>query len=693
MSADRQSHAVSSLNDSQQRNLRISCKHIDGLLQSIEEVLSPARSNSVFPKYIQDITPIQRKTIEDYLARIRAQLLRVLAGQAIEVEKPRITASHAIHTALTFVEIAIEELSPSRMQGYGPVSEVGSADLNGMMQELKSIVQQLHVYVLQRSAPDLRNRLKHLDGRANEVELLRRIEEIVTRRGLVEFRSTLLMLLDRLEDTAFEIAIFGRVSSGKSSLLNHVIGADVLPVGVTPITAVPTRVSYGREPGVRVWIEGSGGQDVDLSRLPDFVDERLNRGNEKRVARIAVSFPSESLREGIILVDTPGLGSLATSGAAQTMAYLPRCDVGVVLIDVASTLTPDDLKIIQALSNASIPVTVLLSKADLLNDADRHQVQKYVSNHVFAELAMEVAVYPVSIMPSHKRLLDAWLHENLAPLYTRQQELRRESIGRKILALRDSVCAALEANVHRATEPGVDRVKLQEIDSQLRRSSGVLQATAPELRRIAEHASRLAPAIIRKAADIAALQWVAEQRLDLGEVLWTTAARAITELAGQLRTILDREAASLRLETLKAASALRAPDLPSINEISAHREMPVFHMNRQQLLVSKPLLAGLFGRRALRLRTEKKLKALAPTLEQALDSYSLLLRGWSERNLIALEQEFNVYADRYRAQLDLLLSGRQASEDEAKGIETDLESLATPIVAATVEVDARAHAS
>lgn len=686
MSAER-NHAVSSLNDSQQRNLRISCQHMDALLQDIQEVLNSARSNSVFPKYIHDLAPIQRKTIEDYVARVRAQLLRVLAGQSIEVEKPRITASHAIHTALTFVEIAIEELSPGRMRGYGPVTETGAADLNGVMQDLQSVVQQLHGYVLQRNAPDVRNRLEQLEGRGREVALLRTIEEIVARRGLVEFRSTLLMLLDRLEDTAFEIAIFGRVSSGKSSLLNHVVGAEVLPVGVTPITAVPTRVSYGREAGVRIWIEGSAPQDVDISHLSEFVDERLNRGNQKRVARLSVRFPSASLREGIVLVDTPGLGSLATSGAEETMAYLPSCDVGVVLIDAASTLTPDDLKIIQALSNAAIPVTVVLSKADLLNDSDRQRVQTYVHDHVFAELGMEVSVYPVSIVPEHKDLLDAWLKEDLAPLYTRHLELRRESISRKIRALRDAVRSALDADLRTVTEPDENHASVQDIDSRLRRSSGHLQAIEPELQRRAEQVSGLASAIIAKAADAAALQWVEEPRLDLGEVLWNTAARALSEVAVELRTALDQVAVTLRLELLEAASALRVPDPPSMNEIAASREMPVFHMNRVRLPLSRPLL-GLFGHIALRWHAANRLETLRPELEQALQSYSRLLRGWSARALQSVEQQFNVYADQYRAQLDRLLTGRTIPQDDMDCLKSDLKLLdriAVPVPDAQVQ--------
>lgn len=141
------------LNESQQRALRISCAYIDELLEDIELVLSAAQSKAVFPKYIDDITPAQRKTIEDHIARIRAQVVRVLAGQAIEIDKPRITASHAIHTTLTFVEVNIEELSPGRMRGYGEVSRAGAVDLNGIRQELQSVVTELQRYLHQRDGP------------------------------------------------------------------------------------------------------------------------------------------------------------------------------------------------------------------------------------------------------------------------------------------------------------------------------------------------------------------------------------------------------------------------------------------------------------------------------------------------------------------------------------------------------------
>jgi len=132
------------LNPSQRQRLLITCKHIDKLLGDIEGILNAAASRSVFPSYVGDITDPQRRTIEGDIARLRGKLLQVLASQSLAPEQPRISAAHAIHVDLTFIEIAIAELAPHYMRGYGPVSEQGTADLHGVVAELQSTVKGLH---------------------------------------------------------------------------------------------------------------------------------------------------------------------------------------------------------------------------------------------------------------------------------------------------------------------------------------------------------------------------------------------------------------------------------------------------------------------------------------------------------------------------------------------------------------------
>jgi hypothetical protein len=71
----------SSLNSNHERRLSATCRHIDKLLAEMESALSVSPSKLAFPQHAPDLSPAQRRVIEDYIARIRAQLVRVLDGR------------------------------------------------------------------------------------------------------------------------------------------------------------------------------------------------------------------------------------------------------------------------------------------------------------------------------------------------------------------------------------------------------------------------------------------------------------------------------------------------------------------------------------------------------------------------------------------------------------------------------------
>jgi GTP-binding protein EngB required for normal cell division len=662
------------LNGAQRQHLLITCQHIDKLLGDVEATLNAAGSKTVFPSYVNDVAPVQRKTIEDYIARVRGQLLQVLAGQSLQPEKPRVSAIHSIHVNLTFVDIAIAELAPHYMRGYGPVSEEGAADLNGIVAELQSAIKELTRYILQPHAGDLRERVEKLANEGWDVEGLRTLAEIIDRHGLTEFRPTIAMLLDRAEDTALEIAVFGRVSTGKSSLLNHVIGADLLPVGVTPITAVPTRIGYGPRPLVKVWQESFGVSEHTVEELPLYVDERLNPENRKRVGRILVLYPAERLREGIIFVDTPGVGSLATRGATETLAYLPRCDAAMVLVDAGSTLTPDDLRIISALTQVSTPTTVLVSKADLLSQADLEQQIAYAKGQLRNELDAGLPVRAVSVIPSHVRLLDEWFAEDLAPLYERKQHLLQESLARKTLMLTGAVRSALEMVVSYPRPEGEDRVQLEEVDLELRRSAGDLQKFQRDLRRRTEEIPSLGTFILDRAAETVADLWHTEREVDCAEVLRNTAAEVALEVAGGVRGELSKVQEVLQQELSKAASLLRSSDVPRPEDFQVIAEMPVFHINRQSQFAPRPL-SGSVGHWFRIQAAKSKVRLHEAALAQALESFSRLLYSWGIDAASDLERRFDSFANRYRAQLERLLLDRQRTTVDSDRVRSDVESL------------------
>ncbi|HUO30634.1 MAG TPA: dynamin family protein, partial [Bryobacteraceae bacterium] len=438
------------LNGPQRLHLFSSCQYADKLLTEIEAVLVASQSKSPFPKYKPDISPAQAKVVQDYIARMRAQLVRILDSQGVPIPEPNIGSVHAIRVTLGFVDIAFDECRPKRMAGYGELADSAAVQIAGLVDEMQGIVSRLGSYLAQGQSADLGKRLRSLEAAGSDITSVKALERAINQHGLVEFRPALGNIIDRLETDAFEIAIFGRVSSGKSSLLNYIVGQDLLPVGVNPITAVPTRLAYGSEPRATAWFADRNPERFGVEWLAEFVTEQHNPANARHVTRIVVELPAQRLRAGIVYVDTPGLGSLATSGAAETKAYLPRCDLGVVLIDAGSTLTGDDLATIQTLYDAGIPAAVLLSKADLLAPADRDLALQYVAGHIRSDLGFELPVHAISIKEGSSHLLEKWLDAEILPLYDRHAELARQSLNRKIGALRLGVEAALKTRLKRS---------------------------------------------------------------------------------------------------------------------------------------------------------------------------------------------------------------------------------------------------
>ena len=673
--------SANSLNSNHERRLSVTCRYIDKLLADMESMLSVSSSKLAFPQYTPDLTSAQRRVVEDYISRIRAQLIRVLDGQNIGRPPADIPVTRSLHSTLTFVDIAVEELKPEYMRGYGEVPTAAAVELNGIAGELQGLVRQLDHYLVRGAGENLQQRLEKLEQTGDEVPLLRKLETVITEHGLVEFRSTLSMILDRLEDNSFEIAMFGRVSSGKSSLLNAILEIDVLPVGVTPITAVPTRLAYAESPAVNVWFADRSPERYEMSLLPEFVAEELNPGNEKHVTRIVVQLASPRLRDGITFVDTPGLGSLATRGAAETLAYLPRCDLGVVLIDAGSTLTPDDLQTIQTLYDAAIPAAVLLSKADLLTAQERFRVIAYVKDHIKKELNLNLTVHAVSVVPESRELLTHWFEEDISPLYSQRQELKMRSIRRKLGGLRQSVEIALRGRLRRKDQIPLKKVEqLRVIEAELRQASGRLEEMKKTARLVADELEYAGSRkILRTAAASLVESWSLpdSDEKPSSEIVSNAVARMVREQTEALRRQMDALADKLHETLGTAAEVLEITDVPAAEEFSSVlREMPAFDLGQLRFRLRRPVLLTLLGRKLSESFVAKRITGLVgDRVGRSLFAYRALLYDWSVRTLGQVQRRFDAYANSYRAQVQRSLGTQELGTGQEDIIHRDLEAL------------------
>jgi Dynamin family len=178
----------------------------------------------------------------------------------------------------------------------------------------------------------------------------------------------------RLADPAFHVFVIGEFKQGKSSLVNALLNAPVCPVDDDIATSVPTAIRFGDPPAAAVLFD-PGGDGSDLTREPireeievdqvaTHVTEAADPMGERRVSSVEVSLPRKLLSDGLVIVDTPGVGGLGSAHSAATIGALPMADAVVFVSDASQEFTGPELEFLQTARRMCPNVVCVLTKID-----------------------------------------------------------------------------------------------------------------------------------------------------------------------------------------------------------------------------------------------------------------------------------------------------------------------------------------
>jgi hypothetical protein len=178
----------------------------------------------------------------------------------------------------------------------------------------------------------------------------------------------------RLHRPATVVCVVGEFKQGKSSLVNGLLGANVCPVDDDLATSAITLVRYGEQASATVRRrdgQESVAEQIPIEQLGGFVSEHGNPGNEKQVERVEISAPSAILRQGLALVDTPGMGGLGAGHAAATLSFLPFADGLILVSDASAELGAPEVEFLQRAVELCPTVLFAQTKIDLYPDWER----------------------------------------------------------------------------------------------------------------------------------------------------------------------------------------------------------------------------------------------------------------------------------------------------------------------------------
>ena len=205
----------------------------------------------------------------------------------------------------------------------------------------------------------------------NIVEKVKQLETLfskyeITGRELAQVRA----LAEKIEKQEMTVSVIGQFKRGKSTLVNGILKDKVMPVGIVPVTAVVTTVKYGQEKAAKVHFENGAVIGCGFEDISGYINEQENEDNHLGVSRVELTVPAEFLESGILLVDTPGVGSVHQKNSDAAYAFVKESDAVIFLLSVDSPINQIEIDFLKKTREFASKFYFAVNKADVVDEED-----------------------------------------------------------------------------------------------------------------------------------------------------------------------------------------------------------------------------------------------------------------------------------------------------------------------------------
>lgn len=232
--------------------------------------------------------------------------------------------------------------------------------------------------------------------------------DVISELNMTSASENLNKLSDKVNNDTFKIQVVGTFSNGKSSVINALLGEDVLPAYALPTTAVINEVKYGEKkeailyfrnplpekipatlsPKAKSHMEKHSNSNVpplviDYNEIEDYVvipmgEDPKEMLMESPYEKVELFWPLEMLKQGVEIIDSPGLNESETR-AKVTMDYLTKADAILFVLAADRLCSQDEMYFIENNLHAfgfTDPFFVV-NRFDLINDREKERVKKF----------------------------------------------------------------------------------------------------------------------------------------------------------------------------------------------------------------------------------------------------------------------------------------------------------------------------
>jgi hypothetical protein len=153
---------------------------------------------------------------------------------------------------------------------------------------------------------------------------------------------------------------------------------------------------YGETLNIKVYFNDGRVTEIESANLPQYVTEKGNPRNEKDVQEVIITYPSPYLKDGVRLIDTPGVGSVYEHNTDVAYQYLPKSDAALFLLSVDQPVSKAELDFLKDVKEYSHRIFFLQNKADYVSSEDLSESISFSKKIIEECMGSEVKVSPLS---------------------------------------------------------------------------------------------------------------------------------------------------------------------------------------------------------------------------------------------------------------------------------------------------------
>lgn len=216
-------------------------------------------------------------------------------------------------------------------------------------------------------------------------EDMMQLENYCEELGLDATKESVRLVRERTAEDSFKVAVVGEFKRGKSTLINGLLGKEILPADPLPCSATLNRITYDVKPHAMISFKNGEKLEIPVEELRSYVTKLTEESAQtaETIAEATVFYPLNYCKNNVDIIDTPGLND-DENMTNVTLSVIPQVDISIMAIMALSPFGQYEKDFLENKLMASDvgKVIFVVTRIDLVDPEDRERIVDHIRQEI-----------------------------------------------------------------------------------------------------------------------------------------------------------------------------------------------------------------------------------------------------------------------------------------------------------------------